>query len=78
MKKLYIIMVVTLVAVLTLPLWGSCDLNAKGCTTWCNVRHYGSDLRIASCNAECSTDQLRCLAEQGSLEVGRFIDGLGK
>lgn len=78
MKKLYIIVVVALVAVLTLPLWGSCDLNAKACGSWCSVRHSGHDLRIASCKAECSTDRLRCLTNQGSKEVGRFMDKLGK
>ena len=74
MKKLYIIVVLALVAVLTLPLWGSCDLNAAGCRHWCSVRHYGSDLRIASCRVQCSTDRLQCLAGQGAREVERFID----
>ncbi len=78
MKKLYIIVVVTVVAVLTLPLWGSCDLNAKACSGWCSVRHYGSDIRVASCKAGCSTDRLRCLTSQGSKEAGRFIDKLGR
>ncbi len=78
MKKIYILVVVTLVALLTLPLWGSCDLNAKACDGWCSLRYFGSDIRIASCKAECEADRLRCLTAQGSKEVGRMIDKLGK
>ncbi len=78
MKKLYLIVVVTLIAALTLPLWGSCDLNAKACDSWCSVRHYGSDLRTASCKAECTTDRLRCLTNQGKKEVDRIIGEIGK
>lgn len=78
MKKLYLFIVVTLIAAVTLPLWGSCDLNAKACSSWCEVRHYGSDLRIATCKAECTTDRLRCLTNQGSEEVGRFLGQMGK
>lgn len=78
MKKLYLIAVVTIIAALTLPLWGSCDLNASACDSWCDVRHYGSDLRIASCKAECATDRLRCLTRQGGKEVERLIDEIGR
>lgn len=78
MKKIYIVIVLMLVAGLTLPLWGSCDLNAKVCSSWCSIRHYSSDLKTASCKAGCTTDRLRCLTDQGSQEVERLIDELGK
>lgn len=73
MKKLYLIVVATLIAALTLPLWGSCDLNASACSSGCSLRHYGSDLRIAACKAECTTDRLRCLTSQGGQEAERLI-----
>lgn len=78
MKKLYITVVLTLIALLTLPLWGSCDLNAKACGAWCDVRHYGSELGIASCKAVCTTDRLRCLTGKGSEDSKRLLDGVGK
>lgn len=76
MKKVLIIAVLAAVAVATLPLWGSCDLNAKACSTWCSLRHFNSDVRTASCKARCSTDRLRCLTERGAKGVESFIDEL--
>jgi len=76
MKKLLIVVVLAVVAVATLPLWGSCDLNAKACSAWCSVRHFNSDMKTAGCRSRCSTDRLRCLTDRGAKEVESFIDEL--
>lgn len=76
MKKVLIIVVLAIVAFITLPLWGSCELNAKACSTWCRLRHFDSDVKTAACKARCATDRLRCLTEHGAKEVEGFVDEL--
>jgi hypothetical protein len=78
MKKVLIIIVLAVAAIATLPLWGSCELNAKACSSWCTIRHFNSDLKSASCKAGCSTDRLRCLTRKGSEEAQNFVDQLKK
>ncbi|MCW8828732.1 MAG: hypothetical protein OQK94_06720 [Gammaproteobacteria bacterium] len=75
MKKILIVIAVAAVAIVTLPLWGSCDLNAKVCSGWCEVRHFNAELKAAGCRARCSTDRLRCLAGGGSDSVEEFMEG---
>jgi len=78
MKKLLFILVLVVIAIVTLPLWGSCDLNARACSTWCSARHYNSDFKTATCQARCSSDKLNCLAEKGADSFNGFIDELKK
>ena len=78
MKKLLLILVVLVVAGATLPLWGSCDLNAKACSAWCSVRHFNSDVKTAGCKARCTTDKLSCLADKGAKNVEGFFDEMKK
>lgn len=75
MKKLLLIGVVLVVAVATLPLWGSCDLNAQACSAWCSARHFNSDIKTAACKAQCTTDKLSCLANKGAKEVEGIFKG---
>ncbi len=68
MKKLLaLIVVVAAISMGTLPLWGSCELQADVCSQWCGVRHYDSGIKAAACRAECVGDRLNCLARQGGL-----------
>jgi len=78
MKKVLLIVVLAAIAIATLPLWGSCELNAKACSSWCTIRHFNSDLKSASCKANCTTDRLRCLTSKGAEEAKQFVDGLRK
>jgi len=78
MKKLLLIIVLAIIAIATLPLWGSCDLNARACSAWCSARHYNSDLKTAACQARCTNDKLSCLAEKGADSLNGFIEELKK
>lgn len=79
MKKVLLILIVAGgIAVATLPMWGSCDLNAKACRTWCSVRHMNSDMKAAGCEASCTTKELSCLADNGAKELQGFFDELNK
>jgi len=78
MKKLLFIIILAVIAVATLPMWGSCDLNAKACSAWCSARHFNSDMKTATCKARCANDKLSCLADQGAKSVEEFIDELKK
>ena len=65
MKKIIVIVLaLAAIAVATVPLWGSCDLNYQVCTTWCEAKHYNSDVKVATCKAGCSADKLSCLGKQ--------------
>lgn len=75
MKKVLVAVIVIIVGVATVPLWGSCDLNADVCRTWCSVRHMNSDVKEAGCRTRCATDRISCLAEQGSEGLNDFIEG---
>lgn len=70
-----IVAVVVIAALATVPLWGSCDLKANVCKTWCSVRHFNEDLKEAGCRTRCATDNMSCLAEQGADSVDDFIEG---
>lgn len=75
MKKLLLIGIVLVVAGVTLPLWGSCDLNAKACSAWCSARHFNSDVKTAACKAQCTTDKLSCLANKGAQKIEGMLKG---
>lgn len=78
MKKLLFIIILVVIAVATLPMWGSCNLKAETCSAWCSARHFNSDVKTAACKARCANDKLSCLAEQGAQSVEDFIDELRK
>ena len=52
-----------IVASLSAPTWGGCGFNETLCSGWCEVRHFDSELKQASCRAGCATDKLVCLAK---------------
>lgn len=78
MKKILLAAGVAVIAVVTVPLWGGCDLNAKLCSSWCAVRHFNAEVKEAGCNARCSTEHLSCLADKGASGVNDFIEGFNK
>ncbi|MGM0593985.1 MAG: hypothetical protein ACQETD_05545 [Pseudomonadota bacterium] len=78
MKKVIALIAVVLIGLVTIPLWGGCDLNAKLCRGWCEVRHFSQDMKAAGCRARCAADKLRCLADQGSGGVDDFVDGFNR
>ena len=78
MKKILLLAAVVVAALATVPFWGGCDVNAKICSTLCDVQHYDSDIKAAGCRARCSTDQLSCLAKKGSKSVDDFVEGFKK
>jgi hypothetical protein len=68
MKKLIVlVLAAAVVAALTLPLWGSCDLRADACSRWCGLRYYDSGIKAAACRAECVAERLSCLADEGGM-----------
>ncbi len=68
MIRLIIISIfVVVVALVTVPLWGSCGLQADICSNWCGVRHINSDIKVAACRAECVTKRLACMAKEGGM-----------
>lgn len=68
MKKLLaLLIVVAAIAGVTLPLWGSCELQADVCSQWCGMRHYDSGIKAATCRAECVGDRLNCLVKEGGI-----------
>ena len=75
MKKVIIAVVVLAAVVLTLPLWGGCDLNARACNAWCSVRHLNAEFKEAGCKARCETERLRCHAGAAGNSVDDFFEG---
>jgi len=57
------IVIFALVAFVSAPLWGGCDLNEDLCQTWCDVRYSDSAIQKGTCKASCVTDRLGCLAK---------------
>lgn len=75
MKKLLLVVVLALIALGSVSWWGGCDLNARLCSAWCEVRHFNAEIKAAGCRARCTTERLRCLAGQGRDGVSDFIEG---
>lgn len=75
MKLKWIVAGVIAVGVVSLPWWGGCDINAKLCTGWCSVRYFNADIKAAGCRARCRTDQLACVAREGTRGLDNFIEG---
>lgn len=77
-KMLLMAVVVVVIAVATMPMWGSCDLNYKTCSTWCELKHFNEDVKKAGCQAACSSDKLGCLGQQGVEKVDKFVEDMKK
>jgi hypothetical protein len=75
MKLKWGVIALVVAAVVSVPLWGGCDVNAKVCSAWCNVRHVNSDVKAAGCRARCQTDKLACIARQGTQGLDDFFEG---
>lgn len=77
MKKVIIVLLLLVaVGVATVPLWGGCDLNARVCTTWCEIKHLNSDMKAAGCRARCAMEQARCHGDEAARSVEDFMKGL--
>lgn len=75
LSTVVVVAAVVIAGLATVPMWGSCDLNAKVCKTWCGVRHFNEDLKEAGCRTRCATDNMSCLAGQGADSVDDFLEG---
>lgn len=53
--------IVFMVAVFTAPMWGGCGFNHELCSSWCSVRHMGSDVKAGICKTSCAADKVSCL-----------------
>jgi len=69
MRKILLLVALLIVGGITLPLWGSCDLNQRACATWCKVRHFNAEVQRAACLARCTTEKSRCLLQEGVEKV---------
>lgn len=78
MKKVLIVLIVVGLGVAGIQLFGSCGLKADTCRTWCSVRHFNSDMDKATCQARCTSDELGCLAGEGTRKVESFFEDMGK
>ena len=75
LKRILAVVVLLLAAVATLPWWGGCDLNARVCSTWCNVKNPGGEMKAAACRASCSLESTRCHGAKAAKDVGNFMKG---
>ena len=62
-KLIIILLAVGIVAVLTAPVWGGCDINYKLCSGWCDIRYFNSSFEATVCKGGCGADKLACLAQ---------------
>lgn len=76
MKKGIIIVVLLVAAAATIPLWGSCDLKADFCSTWCNIKHFNSDNKATGCRARCAMEAARCHSEEAAEGFSEALKGL--
>lgn len=75
--KQVIIIVLSLVAIVaTIPLWGSCSLNADLCNSWCNIKHFNSDAKTFGCRARCSVENATCQSKDAAGGFNEFMKGL--
>ena len=66
MKKIFMLLLLALlIAGVTLPQWGSCELQAEVCSRWCGLRHYDSSVDAAACRAECVGKRVKCMMVSG-------------
>jgi len=54
--------VVAVVAILSAPLWGGCNVAYQVCKLSCDVKHFDSKLKKAACKTSCGADKLSCLS----------------
>jgi len=77
MKKIVAgIVVLVIAAVASIPLWGSCDLKARYCTTVCDIKHYDNDMKATGCRASCSLNNIQCHGDDAVKELNDFMKGL--
>lgn len=62
-KPAVIVALIVVVAAMTAPIWGGCDFQYQARSSWCDIRHFNSDLKKVSCKAGCAADKLACLAK---------------
>ena len=72
LKKLLLVLLLLAVVVGTVPWWGSCDLKAQACRSWCSVKNFNSDMKAAGCRASCALENAAC---RGNKAVGNFMSG---
>lgn len=76
MKKVFIALLALGAAFATVPLWGSCDLNADACSAWCRMKHFNSDSKTFGCRVSCSMEQASCRSRDAAGGFNEFMKGL--
>ncbi|MCG6975978.1 MAG: hypothetical protein LJE56_06135 [Acidiferrobacterales bacterium] len=61
-KPAVIVALIIAVAVITAPIWGGCDFQYQTCSSWCDIRHFNSDLKKVACKTGCAADKVACLS----------------
>lgn len=62
-KIIAIVAAVLIVAILTAPFWGGCQITNTLCSTWCDIRHFNSTFKSTACKGSCAADKMACLAK---------------
>lgn len=75
MKKTLVVLALLAAVVATVPWWGGCDLNARTCSSWCSIKHFNSDIKVAACRTSCSLESARCRGDEAAKKVGDFLSG---
>jgi hypothetical protein len=77
MKRIIVVVLLLLVvAVGTVQWWGSCDLKARRCTTWCDIKYFNNDSKAAGCRASCSLENASCHGNEAAKGFNDFMNGL--
>ena len=53
---------IVVVGAVTAPIWGGCDFKYQACRSWCDIRHFNSNVKKVSCKAGCAADKLSCVS----------------
>ncbi len=73
MKIFLILIAVAVIALVTLPIWGSCKQNQAVCDSWCSVANFNSEVGKAGCRAECLGEQVGCETKAGAAKIERSL-----
>ena len=63
LKLIVIALAILLVAILTAPLWGGCNITYSLCSSWCEIKHFNSSFKSTACKGSCAADKVACLAK---------------
>ncbi len=61
-KVLVAAFLAAVIAVVTFPYWGTCDMQYRACALSCDVRQRSDGIKKAACRAECYTRKIACIS----------------